>query len=430
MTAAGHVRYLLPPEGQSRLSLDEYRRAGGYLAAERALKEMTPEEVIEAVKSSGLRGRGGAGFSAGQKWAFMPKPQDGKPNYLGCNFDESEPGTFKDRQIAERNPHLLIEGLIIASYAIGASVAYVYIRGEYVTVYRTLSRAIEEARAAGYLGPRIFGTACSLEVYLHRGAGAYICGEETGLIESLEGKRAHPRKRPPFPAGFGFWGCPTTINNVETIAHVPAIIKNGAEWFKSIGTPNSTGNTLFGVSGHVNRPGVYELPLGTPLREIIFEHAGGIRGGRQLKAVIPGGVSMPVLSASQVDVRMDHDSLRQAGSLLGTGAIIVMDDSTCMVRAAAVIARFFRHESCGQCTQCREGSAWLYKLLRRVEAGQATAADLRQIETVCSYMEGQTICALSDAAAWAAGGFLRRFRGEFEAHVAEGRCVIPESFEL
>ncbi len=426
----GLVRYLLPPDGLSYRKIDDYRNAGGYKAAERALREMTPEQVIGEVKNSGLRGRGGAGFNAGQKWSFMPKPNNGRPNFLGCNFDESEPGTFKDRQIAERNPQLLIEGIIIGGYAMGAALAYVYIRGEYITVYHALREAIEQAREAGYLGDGIFGTSRSFDIYLHRGAGAYICGEETGLIESLEGKRAHPRKRPPFPAGFGFWGCPTTINNVETLSHVPAIIERGSDWFKSIGTPNSAGNTLFGISGHVNRPGVYELPLGTTLREIIYEQAGGIREGRKLKAVIPGGVSMPVLSAEQVDVRMDHDSLRQAGSLLGTGAIVVMDETACMVRAALVIARFYRHESCGQCTQCREGSAWLYKILRRIESGGGTGADLKQIETVCGYMEGQTICAFSDAAAWAAGGFLRRFRAEFEEHVTRGRCPLPESFEV
>ncbi len=421
-------RYLLPPDGVHWRSLAAYREAGGYAAATRALREMAPEAVIEEVKASGLRGRGGAGFSAGQKWSFMPKPGGPKPSYIACNGDESEPGTFKDRQILERNPHLLIEGLIITGHAIGARAAYVYLRGEYVTPHRILGEAVAEARSAGLLGPKHMGTDRDFEIHLMRGAGAYICGEETGMIESAEGKKGQPRKRPPFPAVFGLWGCPTTVNNVETLSHVPAIVRKGAEWFKSIGTPSSTGNTLYGVSGHVNRPGVYELPLGTTLREIIYEHAGGVRNGNRLKAIVPGGVSMPVLSAEQVDVGMDHDSLRQVGSLLGTGGIVVMDETACMVRAAIVIARFFRHETCGQCTQCREGTAWLYKLLRRIEVGEGTMADLQTIDDVGGYMEGQTICALSDAAAWAATGFLRRFRSEFEAHVRERHCPLPESF--
>jgi NADH-quinone oxidoreductase subunit F len=422
-------RYLLPPEGADWRSLDAYRQAGGYEAAMRALRGLTPEAVIEEVKTSGLRGRGGAGFGTGQKWSFMPKPGGPKPTFIACNGDESEPGTFKDRQIIERNPHLLVEGLILTGHAIGARAAYVYLRGEYVTGFRTLVRAVEEARTAGLLGPRHCGVEREFDVHVMRGAGAYICGEETGMIESAEGKKGQPRKRPPFPAVYGLWGCPTTVNNVETISQVPAIIRKGAAWFKTIGTPTSTGNTLYGISGHVNRPGVYELPLGTSLREIIEVHAGGIRNGNRLKAIIPGGVSMPVLSADQVDVRMDHDSLKQAGTLLGTGGIVVMDETTCMVRAAIVIARFFRHETCGQCTQCREGTAWLYKLLRRIEGGQGTLADLETIDQVGGYMEGQTICALSDAAAWAATGFLRRFRPEFEAHVHGRGCPLPQSFE-
>jgi NADH-quinone oxidoreductase subunit F len=421
-------RYLLPPDGTHWQALADYQAHGGYQAAKQALHAMTPEAVIEEVKGSGLRGRGGAGFSTGQKWTFMPKPGGPKPTYIACNADESEPGTFKDRQILERNPHLLLEGLVIAGHAIGARAAYVYIRGEYVSAFHILSAAITEARAAGFLGAGHFGTVRDFDVHLLRGAGAYICGEETGMIESAEGKKGQPRKRPPFPAVYGLWGCPTTVNNVETVSHVPAIISRGAAWFKTLGTPASTGNTLYGVSGHVNRPGVYELPLGTRLREIIYEHAGGVRAGRKLKAIIPGGVSMPVLSADQVDVAMDHDSLKQAGTLLGTGGIVVMDDSACMVRAAIVIARFFRHETCGQCTQCREGTAWLYKLLRRIEAGEGSEADLGTIEAVGGYMEGQTICALSDAAAWAATGFLRRFRAEFQTHVRERHCPLPESF--
>jgi NADH-quinone oxidoreductase subunit F len=422
-------RYLLPPDDADWRSFESYRQAGGYEAAERALRSLTSEALIEEVKASGLRGRGGAGFSTGQKWSFMPKPGGPKPTFIACNGDESEPGTFKDRQIIERNPHLLVEGLIITGHAIGARAAYVYLRGEYVTGFRTLVRAVDDARAAGFLGPRHFGVEREFDVHVMRGAGAYICGEETGMIESAEGKKGQPRKRPPFPAVYGLWGCPTTVNNVETISQVPAIVRRGSAWFKTMGTPTSTGNTLYGISGHVNRPGVYELPLGTPLREIIEVHAGGVRNGKRLKAIIPGGVSMPVLSADQIDVRMDHDSLKQAGTLLGTGGIVVMDETACMVRAAIVIARFFRHETCGQCTQCREGTAWLYKLLRRVEGGQGSLADLETIDQIGGYMEGQTICALSDAAAWAATGFLRRFRPEFEAHVHGGGCPLPESFE-
>jgi NADH-quinone oxidoreductase subunit F len=422
-------RYLLPSDGTDLRSIDAYRTQGGYAAATKALREMTPESVVDVVKESGLRGRGGAGFTTGQKWSFMPKPGGPKPSYLACNADESEPGTFKDRQIMERNPHLFLEGLIIGGYAIHARAAYVYIRGEYITAFRVLSDAIRDARAAGFLGKGLFGSDREFDIHLMRGAGAYICGEETGMIESAEGRKGQPRKRPPFPAVSGLWNSPTTVNNVETVSHVPAIITRGAAWFKTIGTPASTGNTLFGISGHVNRPGVYELPLGTLLREIIEVHAGGVRGGRALKAIIPGGVSMPVLSAAQADVAMDHDSLKQVGSLLGTGGIVVMDETACMVRAAIVIARFFRHETCGQCTQCREGTAWLYKLLRRIEAGEGSLDDLKTIDSVGGYMEGQTICALSDAAAWAATGFLRRFRSEFEAHVHERRCPLPESFE-
>lgn len=423
-----HESYLLPPLGADWRSLEAYQQIGGYQAARRALHEMRPEQVIEEVKESGLRGRGGAGFSTGQKWSFMAKPGGPKPSYIACNGDESEPGTFKDRQILERNPHLLIEGLTIAGHAIGARAAYVYIRGEYITPFRTLSAAIQQARDAGFLGERPFGIDRPFDIHPMRGAGAYICGEETGMIESAEGKKGQPRKRPPFPAVYGLWGCPTTVNNVETMAQVAAILRRGASWFKTLGTPTSTGHTLFGVSGHVERPGVYELPLGTTLREIIYEHAGGVRGGRALKAIIPGGVSMPVLAAEQVDVRMDHDSLKQAGTLLGTGGVVVMDETACMVRAATVIARFFRHESCGQCTQCREGTGWLHKLLKRLDSGQGTEADLASIDRIGGYMEGQTICALSDAAAWAATGFLRRFRPEFEAHVRERRCPLPESF--
>jgi NADH-quinone oxidoreductase subunit F len=429
MVPDGVEGYLLPPNGQARCAIDEYLAAGGYQAARQAWHELQPEQIADLVKAAGLRGRGGAGFVTGAKWGFMPK-ESARPCYLAVNGDESEPGTFKDRQILERNPHQFLDGVLIAGRAIRAVAAYVYIRGEYVTPYRRLMDAIAQAYARGFFGDNVMGSGRKFDIYVQRGAGAYICGEETGMLESMEGKKGQPRKRPPYPAGWGLWGCPTTVNNVETLAHVPVILQRGPDWFKSVGSGNSTGNTLFGVSGHVRRPGVYELPLGTPLDDIIERHAGGLANGRPLKAVIPGGVSMPVLAADQVQVRMDHDSLQKAGTLLGTGGIVVMDDSACMVRAAAVIARFFRHESCGQCTQCREGTAFLYKLLTRIDRGDGAAQDLQTIDSVCGFMEGQTICALSDAAAWAAGGFLRRFRGDFERHVHERRCPWPDSFEI
>ena len=429
MIPDGVPAYLLPPNGQALRTIDNYLAQGGYQTAQKAWREMQPEELQEIVKNSGLRGRGGAGFGTGMKWTFMPKESQ-KPCYLAVNGDESEPATFKDRQILQRNPHQFLEGVLIAGRAIRAQAAYVYLRGEYVTPYRILMEAREQAYARGYFGDNIMGTGQKFDVYVTRGAGAYICGEETGMMESLEGKKGQPRKRPPFPAASGLWGCPTTVNNVETMTHIPAIVRNGAEWFKTMGTEKSTGNTLFGVSGHVRRPGVFELPLGTPLREIIEKHAGGTPSGRPVKAIVPGGVSMPVLTADSLDVRMDHDSLQKAGTLLGTGGVVVMDDSVCVVRAAAVIARFFRHESCGQCTNCREGTAFLYRLLVRIEQGDGTAADLDTIAEVCSFMEGQTICVLSDAAAWAAGNFLKRFRADFEQHIRDKRCPFPDSFEM
>lgn len=425
------LNLLLPPGDQNWSSIDEYKKNEGYAGAEKALKSMPPEDVLEEVKASGLRGRGGAGFSTGMKWSFLPK--DGRrPRYIACNADESEPGTFKDRQILERNPHKLIEGLLIAAWANTIDAAYVYVRGEYRGPYESLVKAIDEAREAGYLGKDILGSGLDFDIFVHRGAGAYICGEETGLMESLEGRKGQPRKRPPFPAVSGLWKQPTVINNVESMSHVPHIVLKGSEFFKSIGKEKSTGTTIFGVSGQVMKPGTYELPLGVPLREIIFEHAGGLLPGRSLKAVIPGGVSMPVLTAEMaMEVDMDHDTLQKAGTLLGTGAIVVMDDTACVVRAAIAISRFFRHESCGQCTQCREGTGWLHKLAMSVEAGTATHADLDTMDEVTSFMEGHTICALSDAAAWGTGWFVRRFRSDFEAHIEHGGCPLEGvSFEI
>ncbi len=429
MIPDGVEGYLLPPNGQSRCAIDEYLTVGGYQAAQKAWREMAPEDLAEIVKSSGLRGRGGAGFVTGLKWTFMPKDSQ-KLCYLAVNGDESEPATFKDRQILERNPHQFLDGVLVAGRAIRARAAYVYVRGEYTTPYRILMDAVAQAYQRGLFGDNVMGSGQKFDIHVTRGAGAYICGEETGMLESIEGKKGQPRKRPPYPAGSGLWGCPTTVNNVETLAHVPAIIMHGADWFKQRGTEKSSGNTLFGISGHVRRPGVYELPLGTPLQEIIEKHAGGVSTGRPIKAVIPGGVSMPVLTAESIGVRMDHDSLQKAGTLLGTGGIVVMDDSTCPVRAATVIARFFRHETCGQCTQCREGTAFVYKLLKRIDQGDGRIEDLDTIASVCGFMEGQTICALSDAAAWAAGNFLKRFRADFERHIYEQRCPFPDSFEI
>jgi NADH-quinone oxidoreductase subunit F len=410
-------------------TLEGYESKGGYEAARTALKKMTPAEVIDLVKRAGLQGRGGAGFSTGLKWSFMPVQSDG-PKYLVCNADESEPGSFKDRILLERGSHQMLEGILIAAWATGAEKTFVYVRGEYAYPAQQLERAIEEARAKGYLGNKVMGTKFSHDVVLQRGAGAYICGEETGLLESLEGKKGMPRKKPPFPAQFGAFGRPTTVNNVETFSHVPHIVRRGAEWFRGFGTEKSPGTTLFGVSGNVVRPGLYELPLGTRLDEIVFQHAGGVPNGRQLKGVIPGGMSMPILPAGQIDVPMANEFLRERKTMLGTGGIMVMDDTCCMVRVAEIITYFFRDESCGQCTQCREGTGWLHKIVSRIERGAGEKADLDVLLDVAAKMEGQTICAFADAAAWPVQGLLRHFRADFEEHVHQGRCPFPASFEL
>jgi NADH-quinone oxidoreductase subunit F len=402
-----------------------YLADGGYEAARKALGTMSPADLINTVKDSGLRGRGGAGFPTGLKWSFVPK-DTGKPTYLLCNADESEPGTFKDRAIIEYDPHQLIEGMIIASYAIGCRTAYIYIRGEFAYGYKVLCRALEQAYAKGFLGKKIFGADFDLDIHVHRGAGAYICGEETGLIESLEGKRAYPRIKPPFPAVHGLFGCPTIVNNVETLACVKHVLARGSAWFKSIGPEKSPGPKLYCLSGHLERPGVYELPMGTPLRQMIEEQGGGVWKGRKLKAVIPGGSSVPVLRADECDVAMDFDSVVKAGSMLGSAGVIVMDDATCMVGALRTIAHFYHHESCGQCTPCREGTGWLEKLLIRVDEGSGTADDLRTLDTVASGMIGNTICVLADAAAMPVQSFLKKFGDEFAAHVRLGRCDLEE----
>ncbi len=420
--------YLLPPDGERWLSLDDYKRHGGYQAIVKA-GQMTPKEIATLVRDSGLRGRGGAGFATGVKWGFMPPP-DGGPRYLAVNADESEPGTFKDRQIMERNPHQFIEGVMICSMAIEAVAAFIYVRGEYSECYRLVRDAIRECYNAGMLGEHALGFNRRFDMHIQRGAGAYICGEESGMLESMEGKKGQPRKRPPFPAVRGLWERPTTVDNCETVSHVPAIVLRGADWFKAEGAKNSSGHTLFGVSGHVKRPGIFELRLGVKMRDLIYNYAGGLEEGRSVKAVIPGGISMPILRGDQIDVAVDHESLRTVNSLLGTAGVIVMDDRTCLVRVALVAARFFDHESCGQCTQCREGTGWIYHTLQRIERGQGVKRDLEVLADCCNFMDGKCICALADGASWSARAFFTQFRDDFEAHVAAGKCPFPESFEV
>ena len=410
-------------------TLAGYERRGGYAALRKVLAEVAPADVIEVLKASGLQGRGGAGFPTGMKWSFMPKDA-GKPKYLVCNADESEPGSFKDRILMERGPHQLLEGILIGAWATGAEKTFIYIRGEYRESADRVERAVAEAYEKGYLGAKVIKKGFRHDVVVQRGAGAYICGEETGLLESLEGKKGQPRKKPPFPAQVGAFGMPTTVNNVETFCHVPHILARGPEWFRGMGTEKSPGNTIFGVSGHVQRPGLFELPLGTRLDEIVFQHAGGPPPGRKVKGVIPGGMSMPILPAHQLDVPMANEFLRERKTMLGTGGIMVMDDTTCMVRASCVISWFFRDESCGQCTQCREGTGWMHKIIERIERGAGEPGDLAILLDVAAKMEGQTICAFSDAAAWPVQGMLRHFREDFERHVAEHRCPYGECFEL
>lgn len=384
---------------------------------------MAPESVIEEIKRSNLRGLGGAGFPTGVKWGFIPKPAK-KPVYLLINGDEGEPGTFKDREIMTRDPHRLIEGIVLAAYALGAHRSYVYIRGEFTFCMESLARAIKEAESAGYLGRDILKSGFDLDITIHPGAGAYICGEETALIESLEGKPGRPRIKPPFPAVIGAFGSPTIVNNVETIAHVPQILLNGAEWFAKIGSERNGGTRLFCVSGHVKRPGVYELPMGTPLREIVYEHAGGIIDGSALKGVIPGGSSAPILRPEEIDVGMDFDQLAKAGSMAGSGGIIVLAEGTCMVWALHNLARFYAHESCGQCSPCREGTGWAEKVLRRIEGGQGTSSDLELLEKIARGMSTRTICPLADACALPILSYLQKYRDEFEGHILEKGCPV------
>ncbi|BAS28942.1 NADH-quinone oxidoreductase subunit NuoF [Limnochorda pilosa] len=404
--------------------IDVYRRQGGYQALERAMRDLDPAGVAKAVTDSGLRGRGGAGFPAGKKWSFLP--DDGRPRYLVCNADESEPGTFKDRMLVEKHPHQLIEGIVLSSYAVGAARAFIYIRGEFLEGYQVLLRALAQARQAGYVGPNILGSGFNLEIVVHRGAGAYICGEETGLLSSLQGGRGEPRLKPPFPAVAGLYGMPTVVNNVETLSCVPHIVRRGPEWFRSMGTEGSPGPKIFSVSGQVVRPGNYELPLGVTLEELVFEHAGGLRPGRRLKAVLPGGGSSPALTAEHLKVPMDFDSVAQAGSMLGSAAVIVLDDSTCIVKAAYVLARFYAGESCGQCTPCREGTSWLARVLGRIESGGGRPSDIDLLKSVPPHMEGRTICPFSDASVGFVKSTLKYFEDEYLAHIESGSCQVKE----
>jgi len=403
-----------------------YLANGGYQAARKALTEHTPEELIDIVKRSGLRGRGGAGFPAGVKWGFMPKdPQLQK--IVAVNTDEGEPGTFKDRQIVERDPHQIIEGVIIASYAVGASRAYVYIRGEFFLGVKRWIKAIADAYEYGYLGKNILGTGFSLDLSVHRGAGAYICGEETAMIESLEGKPGNRRMKPPYPAQTGLFGFPTLVQNIETLACIPHIRSRGAEWFAGIGTEQSKGPKIFSVSGHVKRPGNYELPLGIPLSEIIYEHAGGMWSDRKLKAIIPGGASTPVLTADQVDTPMAFETLEAAGSQLGTGAIVVMDESTCMVEAARRTTKFFAHESCGRCVPCRIGSVRLYEILDRIEKGKGLAEDIDQALYLAEQIDGRTFCPMGAALVNPARSTILKFRQEYEYHITHKKCFTSRN---
>ena len=419
-----HPTYLMSRmEREDSHTLAGYEAQGGYKALRKILTDpIPPQSVIETVKDSGLRGRGGAGFPTGLKWSFMPdREKDPRTRYMAVNADESEPGTCKDRVIMREDPHGLVEGCLIAAWAMGLDAVYIYVRGEYRLPYDRVAAAIAEARAAGLVGQDILGSGFSCEIHMHKGAGAYICGEETGLMESLEGKRGHPRPKPPFPAGFGLWGQTTTVNNVETIFNVPFIMDRGAEWFRTLGTENSPGNFLCGISGHVESPGVYEVPLGMPARQIMDEFAGGVWKGRELKAWIPGGSSTGFLKPDAIDTPMDHDSIKAAGSMFGTGAMIVLDETASVVRSALVLMNFYEHESCGQCSQCREGTQWLAQVFQRLHDGEGREEDLELLRGIANGMApGKTICALSDAAAIPTHSVLRNFADEIEEYVREG----------
>lgn len=417
---------LLLPEITNLHDINVYIANGGYEAYRKAIRR-SPDDIINEIKKSGLRGRGGACFPTGLKWSFMPKSND-IPKYLCVNGDESEPGSFKDRQIFEFNPHQLIEGILIAGYAIGITTAYIYIRGEYHKWINLMQKALDDAYDRGFVGIKMkqtFGNDYFLNIYIHKGAGAYICGEETALMNSIEGDRGYPRFKPPFPAQRGLWGCPTTINNVETITAVPAIIRMGGDNYSKIGAPKHPGTLLFGVSGHINKPGVYELPTGIPLRNLIYDICGGIPNNKKIKAVIPGGSSMPPLTAEEVEsAKMDEESLKEFGTHIGTGGVIVMDEDTDIVKVTYRIAHFYHHESCGQCTPCREGCGWMEKILKRIYEGNATNKDLELLYSVADNIEGNTICAFGDAAAWPVKGFLKKFRNEFEQRIQPQREFV------
>jgi len=408
--------------------IDQYIKRGGYAAIKKILNEnITQDSIINELKTSGLRGRGGAGFPTGLKWSFMPRAVDGQ-KYIVCNSDEGEPGTFKDKDIIKFNPHALIEGMIIAGYSIGASVGYNYIHGEIFEVYERFELALEEARKAGLLGQNILGSSFNFELYAHHGYGAYICGEETALLDSIEGKKGQPRFKPPFPAGFGLYGRPTTINNTESLASVPFIISDGGLSFFEKGIPNSGGTKLFSISGHVNRPGNYEIPLGTPFSKLL-EMAGGMKDGSKLKAVIPGGSSSPVLPADvMMNCNLDYDSIAKAGSMLGSGAVIVINQDVCMVKALERLAYFYHEESCGQCTPCREGTGWLYQIIHRIENGAGRDGDLELLESLGNQMAGRTICALADAAVFPVRSFTQHFREEFEYHIKHKKCMVDHKW--
>ncbi len=405
-------------------TIKSYLSRDGYTALVKVLS-MDPDEIIDEIKKAGLRGRGGAGFPTGVKWSFIQRDSK-KPIYLCCNADESEPGSFKDREILEQDPHQMLEGMMIACRAINSHKAYIYIRGEMPYGAKIIEGAIKEAYDNGYLGKNILNSGFDLDIVLFRGAGAYICGEETGLLESIEGKNGEPRPKPPFPAQIGLFGCPTIINNVETLAFVPHIINNGHEWFSAIGIPKNTGTKIYGLCGDVNNPGLYEIPLGITARDLIEEYGGGIPNGRKVKAISPGGSSAPLLSADELDITLDFDSLAEAGSMLGTAGVTVMDDSACMVRVAQNLAHFYRDESCGQCVQCREGTWWLEKMLTMIEQGKGKMEYIDTLLDACSQMRGTTICALADGCAMPVESIVKKFRYEFEEHVRLGKCPFEK----
>ncbi len=410
-------------------NIDRAIELGAYKAWEKVLKSMKREEVVQIVKDSGLRGRGGAGFPTGLKWSFVPVASP-KPKYLCCNADESEPGTCKDRVLMECDPHSVIEGVMIAAFAIDCHTSFFYIRGEYDLSMRRIEKAIDEAYKKGFLGKNILGTGYDLEMILHRGGGAYICGEETALLSSLEGEKGLSRIKPPFPAVSGLYACPTVVNNVETVANLPRIVMNGGQWYASMGTEKSKGTRIFSVSGHVKKPGNYELELGTPLRTLIYDYAGGMLDDKKLKCVIPGGSSVPVLMPDQLDTPLDFESVQAAGSMLGSGAVIVMNEDTCMVWVAEILAHFYMHESCGKCTPCRQGTGWLYEILHRIEHGLGKKEDLDTLLDLAKNIEGNTICALGDAAATPVISTIKQFRNEYEYHIEHKKCLVKSDFRL